>query len=154
MLTRWNDLDRTLAVLDEFRRRMDRAFADLEWRGPGYGDDGGRTLATASWPLVNVYDAGANLLVKAELPGLTEKDVQLSLNQEVLSISGERKADAPEAYSVHRQERAPFKFSRSFTLPCKIDPEKTSAAIKDGVLTITLAKAAEAQPRQITVRAQ
>jgi len=55
---------------------------------------------------------------------------------------------------VHRQERAPFKFSRSFTLPTKIDSDKTSAAMKDGVLTITLPKAPEAQPRQIVIRVQ
>ena len=53
---------------------------------------------------------------------------------------------------VHRQERTPIKFGRTFTLPCKIDPEKSSAVLKDGVLTVTLAKAPEAQPRQISVK--
>ena len=72
----------------------------------------------------------------------------------MLTISGERKVEAPEGYSVHRQERGSVKFSRSFTFPCRIDTEKASATVKDGVLTIKLAKAAEAKPRKITVTAQ
>ena len=69
-------------------------------------------------------------------------------------MRGERKPDAPQGAFVHRQERAPVKFSRSFALPCKVDPEKSGATLKNGVLTITLAKASEAQPRQIAVKVQ
>jgi HSP20 family protein len=80
--------------------------------------------------------------------------VQISIHQDVLTMSGERKHDAPQGWFVHRQERAPVKFSRSFSLPCKIDPEKSSATLKNGVLAITLAKVTEAQPRQIAVKAE
>ena len=83
---------------------------------------------------------------------MTEKDIQLSIHQDVLTLSGERKQEVPQGYFVHRQERAPLKFARSFTLPCKVDPEKSTATLKDGVLTITLPKAPEAQPRQISVK--
>jgi HSP20 family protein len=93
-------------------------------------------------------------VLEADLPGLGEKDVQLTIHQDVLTLSGERKQDVPQGWFVHRQERAPLKFSQSFTLPVKVDPEKSSATMKNGVLTITLAKAAEAQPRAITVKAQ
>jgi HSP20 family protein len=59
----------------------------------------------------------------------------------------------PEGYTVHRRERPPMQFSRSFTLGVKIDPDKTEAELKDGVLKLTLQRAAEAQPRQIAVKA-
>jgi HSP20 family protein len=106
------------------------------------------------FPRLSFADTGAGLVLEADLPGLGEKDVQLSIHQEVLTISGERKQDAPPGSYVHRQERRPVRFSRSFALPCKVDPEKSTASLKNGVLTLTLAKASEAQPRQITVKAQ
>ena len=102
---------------------------------------------------MNLHDAGAALVVQADVPGLAEKDLQISLNQDVLTISGERKVQAPEGYAVDRQERASVKFSRSFTLPTRVDGEKSTAEVKNGVLTVTLAKTPEAQPRQISVRA-
>jgi HSP20 family protein len=70
----------------------------------------------------------------------------------VLTVTGERRADAPEGYSVHRQERLPARFSRGFQLPVKVDGAGITAALKDGVLTVTMPKAAESQPRQITVK--
>lgn len=150
MLTRWGDFDRTFTMMDELRRRMDHVFEEYDGRAR-YADD---TRASTAWPRLNLLDAGAALVVTAEVPGVAEKDVALTVNQDVVTLSGERKADAPEGYSVHRQERAARKFSRSFTLPAKVDAEKTTATLKNGVLTITMAKAAEAQPKQITVRAQ
>jgi HSP20 family protein len=70
-----------------------------------------------------------------------------------MMISGERRTSVPAGYVAHRQERGSYTFSRSFALPCPVDPEKASAAVRDGVLTVTLEKAAEARPRQITVKA-
>jgi HSP20 family protein len=137
-------------MMDDLQRRMNRLFE---------GYDAGRwttsaRMATGSWPPVNLYDAGDDLLINALVPGMSEKEIQITGNQEVLTISGERKVEAPEGYSVLRQERGSRKFSRSFTFPCRIDTEKASATVKDGVLTIKLAKAAEAKPRKITVTAQ
>ncbi len=152
MLSRFDDLDRTFATMDHLRRRMDRLFDDFEpGRARGRGVE---RLWSGGFPRLSFADAGASLVLEADLPGLGEKDVQLSLHQDVLTISGERRADAPQGWFVHRQERAPVKFSRSFTLPCKIDPEKSAATLKNGVLTLTLVKAQDAQPRQIAVRAQ
>jgi HSP20 family protein len=145
MLTRWTDwrdFDRTFAMMDELRSRMDRLYGDYD-----------APRAAAVFPRISLFDTGSSLTLKAEVPGLTEKDIQLTINQDVVTLQGERKADAPEGYSVHRQERAPVKFSRSFTLPCRINAETTQASLKNGVLTVTLAKAAEAQPKQITVKA-
>jgi len=100
---------------------------------------------------VGLYDQGSQLVVRAELPGVSEGDVQLTVDHGVLSLKGTRKTALPEGYSVHRQERADYQFARSFSLPCKVDVEKTTASMKNGLLTVTLPKAAEEQPRQITV---
>jgi HSP20 family protein len=148
MLTRWSDLDRTFSMMDELQRRMNRLFNEYDLgRLPAVS-----RLTTGTWPLVNMYDAGDDLIIKAQVPGMSEKDIQITGNQDVLTLSGQRKVGLPEGYSVHRQERGSVKFSRSFTFPCKVDMEKASATVKDGLLTITLAKAAEAKPRQISVK--
>lgn len=155
MLTRWSDFDRAALLMDELRRRMDRVFDDLDgWHAPRALDADRFLGVGAAWPRMNLLDAGSTLVLQADVPGMTEKDLRLSINQDVVTLEGERKADAPEGYSVHRKERAQARFSRSFTLPCKVDAERTTAAIKDGVLTVRLAKAPEAQPRQIAVRAE
>lgn len=149
MLTRWSDVDRAFLMMDELQRRMSRIFEEYDGeRWPGFA-----RLTTGTWPLVNLYDAGDDLVITAQVPGLSEKDIQLTANQDQLTLSGERKVAAPEGYSAHRQERGSVKFSRSFTFPCKVNPEKTAATVKDGLLTVKLAKAAEAKPRQISVKA-
>lgn len=160
MLTRFSDIDRTFAAMDQLRRRMDRLFDEYEPARQrdavraNLADEAERLWSRGRWPRLSLADAGSSLVVKAEVPGLTEKDVQISIHQDVLTLSGERKHDMPEGYYVHRQERAPIKFARSFTLPCKVDSEKSTATLKNGVLTLTLAKAPEAQPRQIAVKVQ
>jgi HSP20 family protein len=131
---------------------MDRVWEDMDPSWPA-NPPNPRTQSFSAWPRVNLYDGGSNLIVKADVAGLSEKDVHVTLNESGLSISGERKVAPPEGYSVHRQERSSFSFSRSLTLPCKVSPEQTQASVKNGVLTVTLAKAPEAQPRQIAVQA-
>ena len=152
MFSRINELDRTFDVLDELRRQMDRVWNDYDG---SWGTAGAPTqaLSAASWPRFNVLDAGADLIVSADVPGLTEKDLEVTFHDNVLTVSGQRKAPAPEGYAVHRRERPDLQFARSLALPVKIDVEKTGATVKDGVLTITLAKAPEVRPRQIAVRA-
>ena len=149
MFHRFYDFDRTYGTLDELRRRMERIWDDY---GNAPSDDG--IYASSAWPKVNIFDTGESLVFRADVPGVSDKDFTITLTPDGLTLSGERKTAAPEGYSVQRQERPAAKFSRSWTLPYKVDAEKTSATLKDGVLTLTVAKAAEAQPRQITVRAQ
>ena len=153
MFSRFGDASRDFALLDEFRRRMDRVWEDMDssWTA---SPSNARAHSSSTWPRVNLYDLSSNLVLKADVPGLSEKDVHVTLNESGLSISGERKVAPPEGYSAHRQERASFRFSRSLTLPCKVNPEQAQASVKNGVLTVTLAKAPEAQPRQIAVQAQ
>jgi HSP20 family protein len=153
MFTRFSDLDRTFTVFDELRRRMDRVWDAYEPDvAPAAYDNA--FYASTSWPRVDVADAGQSLVFRAEVPGVAEKDFNLTLTADTLTLAGERKATAPEGYTIQRQERPAARFSRSWTLPYKVDAEKTTATLKDGVLTIALAKAAESQPRQIAVRVQ
>jgi HSP20 family protein len=162
MMTRFGDVDRTFAVMDELRKRMDRMFDeyDARWafptpRGSFFEpfEGAGQSRVVATWPRISVHDTGSALVLLAEVPGMKESDLKLEVNQEVLSFSGERKAEVPEGYALHRRERAPVKFARTLALPCKIDAEKATAILKDGLLTLTLPKAPEAQPRQINVKA-
>lgn len=155
-MARFDDLDRTFAMMDELRRRMDRMFGDFEApaRASLRGDFDRAPRQAWSGPRVHLFDTGQAFVVRADLPGVSDKDLQISLNQDVLTVAGERRSDAPEGYTVHRQERAPLRFSRSFTLPSKVDAEGTTAVLKNGVLTLTLPKAPEAQPRKISVTAQ
>jgi HSP20 family protein len=105
------------------------------------------------WPAVELTDQGNAWQLRAELPGLTEKDIELSATADGVTLRAERKLETPEGHTLHRRERSNFRVARAFTLPSKIDPAKVEAALKNGVLTVTLAKAAEAQPRQVTVKA-
>lgn len=143
---------------------IDRAFRDIDRTFAGFDDlrrffevvaprEGVRTFSrVGGLPLANVYDAGADLVVELVVPGLTEKDISLSASREAITVNGERKITVPEGYSAQRIERGGSKFSRSFALPVKIDPEKVSATLKNGVLTITAAKLPELQPRQIEIK--
>jgi HSP20 family protein len=143
MFGSWNDFGRTFTAMDELRRTFEQAYRDEETF---------HFQRVTGWPRMSLWDEGQNLVLKADVPGLTDKDVQLQLTQDVLTVSGERKSDFPDGYSVHRQERQPARFSRSFTLPYKVAADSISATLVNGVLTVTLPKAPEAQPRQIAVK--
>ena len=143
MLNHLSDFERTFALMDEVRRRMG-AWDEGEPDGPD---------ASRAWPRISLFDAGEKLVLTADLPGIPESDLEVTTQNGGLVISGERKADAPEGYAVHRQERAAMKFARSVALPCKVNTAETSASLREGVLTITLPKALEAQPKQISIRA-
>lgn len=150
MLVRWYDIDKEMAALDELHRRMNRAFFGDSWAGRSHGGVGG--LAGA-WPLANLYDTGSSLTAVVQVPGMREEDLQVEVHGDALTISGERSARAPEGYRVHRTERGARKFSRSFGLPCRVDAEKTTAKLTNGILTITMEKHPDSQPKQIAVSA-
>lgn len=140
----WSDLERTFSQVDELRRRMEHVFGDVE----------ASALATdTSWPRTSVFDTGTALTLVADLPGVKDADLEITLKQDVLTLAGERKLEVPAGHTVHRQERRAARFSRTFTLPCKVDADKLDAQLKDGVLTLTMPKAPEAQARKIAVKA-
>lgn len=148
--TDWNfgNLRRTLSAMEELRREMGEFLGETpRWRERGGEDPWG------TWPRSCLRDTGDSLVVKAEVPGLSEKDVEITITGDTVAIRGERKADSPEGYSVHRKERSTYKFSRSFLLPVKVNPEKGQATVKNGVLELVMPKAPEAQPKKIAVTA-
>lgn len=103
-------------------------------------------------PSLDVYQEKDNLVVKAELPGMKREDIEVSLHDGSLSISGERKAQ--EKYhdaEVYRAERFVGRFQRTVSLPVPVAPDKIKAQYKDGILTVTLPKTEESKPRQIAV---
>lgn len=151
MLSLWNpygefgfgNLRRTLSVMDELHRQM----GSLLSTAPHRDEDAYRGL-----PNTYFRDTGDQFVIRADVPGLSEKDVEVTITGDTLSIRGQRTLEVPEGYSVHRQERCEFRFSRSFNLPTKVDAEKAKATVKNGVFELVLPKAAEAQPRKISVK--
>lgn len=137
---------RDLATMQD---RINRIFGDAYTRR----QDDDLTQRGEWFPAVDIYEsANQEIVLKAELPGLSREDIDLRVEHNTLTLRGERKRDtnvADEQY--HRVERSYGAFSRSFSLPSRIDTEKVRADFKDGVLAITLPVKAEARPRQIEV---
>jgi len=113
---------------------------------------GGELTATNFIPAVDVYEDEHNITLTAELPGVNEKDVNISLENGVLTVSGERKMENEEnKENFHRIERSYGRFIRTFTLPPTVDPDNVNAEFNNGVLEIRLAKREEAKPKQIKI---
>ena len=111
----------------------------------------GRT-APSSFPLVNVYESKDDVVVTAELPGCTKECVNITFADGALTLSGKQEPVADENKMILiRQERSLGEFEKTLNIPYKIDQEKISAAFKNGVLTVTLPKAEEAKPKQISI---
>ncbi len=105
------------------------------------------------YPAINLTEAGDNLHVRAELPGVNPESLDISVIEGRLIITGERKIEeGDQKTSYHRREREAGIFRRTISLPMKVDSGKVSANMKNGVLTITLPKSEEAIPRKITVK--
>jgi HSP20 family protein len=103
-------------------------------------------------PAVDIYEHENNIVIKAELPGVDPKDVDIRLDNNVLTVQGERKLDNEvKKENYHRVERSYGAFTRSFTLPTTVDPGGIKAEYKDGVLRVTLPKREEAKPKQIQI---
>ncbi|MCA9688655.1 MAG: Hsp20/alpha crystallin family protein [Myxococcales bacterium] len=130
------------------RRQMDRLFDDFL-----LDDRAKRSRGPSGWPAVNVIDTPTALIYEAELPGVKLDDIDVEVTASSFTLTGERKPDVPDGYAVHRQERRPIKFARTFTLPTEINPEQVKAVFRHGVLTVTLEKSPASRPRSITVQA-
>lgn len=143
-LSTWNPFDRLSTLRDEITRLFDLA--------PGYGGREDRLLGVWSPPL-DVYQDKDHVFVTTELPGMKKEDIEISLHENTLSISGERKQErkAGEGES-YRTERFFGRFHRSVTLPVPVQTDGVKAQYKEGVLTVTLVKAEEAKPKQIDVQ--
>ncbi|MCL7489271.1 MAG: Hsp20/alpha crystallin family protein [Desulfobulbaceae bacterium] len=147
MWTRWSDVDRMFNAMDLLQNRMNRMF-------PDYGRIGRFPVTwdvAQSGPKTNLSDAGDHLELKVEVPGMVKEDLNIRLQGNYLEISGSRKSDTPEGYTVHRVERGMTTFTRSFTLPADVDSEKVEATLSNGLLTLVLPKSETAKPKQIAI---
>lgn len=143
-IVRWEPV-RDLLTLQE---RMNRMF-DESFRGR---DDEDWALGGSWAPAVDIYEKDGNIVLKAELPGVDPKDVDVRVENNLLTLRGERKFDNEvKRDNYHRVERAYGAFSRSFTLPNVVDTGNIKAEYRDGVLHMTLPKREEAKPRQIQI---
>jgi len=144
VLTRWEPV-RELANLQE---RMNRLFSDSF--GPVSSQE---SLSAGSFvPPVDVYEDEQGIQLKMEVPGVDEKDIDIRLENHLLTVRGERKLESEtKEENYHRIERRYGSFTRSFTLPNTVNPEEVKASYAKGVLTVRLGKRAEARPKQIKV---
>jgi HSP20 family protein len=119
---------------------------------PGYGGREDRLLGVWSPPL-DVFQDKDHVFVKCELPGMKKEDIQISLHENVLTVTGERKHEQEvKEGDSYRSERFFGRFHRGVTLPVPVQASNVTAQYKDGILTVTLAKAEEAKPKQIEVK--
>jgi HSP20 family protein len=144
-LTKWNPF----RELEDIQNRLSSLFGRTPMRGLGE-----EAMTLSEWtPLVDIVEDDKEYLIKAELPEVKKEDVKVTVDNGVLTITGERKFEKEEkGRKYHRVERGYGSFMRSFALPEGAAGEKISAEFKDGVLKVHLAKSAEAKPKSIDVK--
>ncbi len=144
-LVRWRPARDFLNIRDEIDRMFDEFFGTLPERVT-------TGLENVWTPSVDISETDNDIIVTAELPGVKKDDVKISLQDNVLTIRGEKKQEKEEKNeNYHRVERAYGMFQRSFTLPTTVDPKKIKATFKDGVLKIKLPKTEEARMKEIPI---
>jgi HSP20 family protein len=152
-LTRWEPFRTRWDPFNELEE-MEKRLATLFGRAPLRKNGDKEVMTVAEWaPLVDITEDEKEYVIKAELPEVKKEDVKLTVHDDVLSISGERKYEKEEkGKKYHRVERAYGSFTRSFTLPEDADASKVAADYKDGVLKVHLPKSEKAKPKSIEVK--
>jgi HSP20 family protein len=141
-VTRWSPTTAYLAGREPFFRLVDSIF-----NTDAQGEE------TRAWvPPVDIQETGDAYLFHAELPGLSKDDIQITLENNVLRVNGERKMEKDvKKDTYHRVERTYGTFTRTFTLPTQVDADKVQASFENGVLTISVPKAEQAKPHRISI---
>lgn len=152
-LVPWRPRETGLDVFEdfgEFQKEMNRLF-NLTLHRPGKKVNGGALWA----PAVDIIDEKDHIRVRADLPGMKKEEIEVSVNNDTLTIRGEKREEKEiKEKDYVRSERYYGAFHRSFTLPAGVDPQKVNAGYKDGVLEITLTKREDARPKEIKVDVQ
>jgi len=139
----WPSLDRWATLRNDLDTLLELPF---------WGGSGSQSQLFSGWtPALDLYQNNDNVVAVVELPGLRKEDIEISLQDGTLTISGERKEEATQENGAARTERFTGKFRRSISLPTRVDANNVSATYKDGILTVTLPKAEEAKPKQIQI---
>jgi len=140
----WGSFDQLTNLREEINRLFEIPFGD-----------GARESEFFGWaPALDLYEDKDCVVVKAELPGMKKEEIEVSLHQGSLIISGERKVESENQNGDNsRSERFFGRFQRALELPKPVDPNHVNATYKDGILTVKLSKTEESKPRQISVKA-
>ena len=138
----WSPFDQLTNLRDEINRLFESPFSN------------GNSDGFNAWsPALDLYEDKDNLVLRAEVPGMKKEDIDISLHENTVTISGERRDEKKyEGSETARDERFFGRFTRTLQLPKVVDATKVKAAYKDGILTVTLPKAEEAKPRQIQIQ--
>lgn len=117
------------------------------------GEGSSEEMSTRTWsPAVDIRETEENYLVHAELPGLSKEDIEITLEDNILKLTGERRFEKDvKEEEYHRIERSYGSFTRAFSLPSRVDSTKVEAAFDNGILTLTVPKVEEAKPRKISI---
>ena len=147
-ISRYSDYPGGLFGLQRLNRLLDEAFV-----GSAFPEQG--SAITSAWfAPTDVSEDANSLQITLEVPGVRPEDVKISLENNLLTVRGEKKQEAEERTErVHRYERSYGTFERSFVLPNTVDPDKISANYENGILKIRIPKSERARPREIPVRA-
>ena len=144
-IVRWEPFRELSSLQTEMNRLFNAAF-----EGPGSGNGGARRWT----PAMDMLETEDEFVLRADLPGLSESDVHIELEDNVLTVSGERKTEHEDKREgFYRMERSYGSFSRSLTLPKGIDPEAVTAAFDRGVLEVRVPKPEQRKPRRISINA-
>jgi len=144
-LVKWSPWREMPALYNRFNRLFDDPF----FRVGQMDDDAGMGM----WnPAVDLYEKDDHFMIKAELPGVNKDDIKIDLQDQLLTLSGERTYDNEvKEENYYRRERSYGKFQRAFTLPADVDSDKIKAEFKDGLLQIEVPKPEEKKAKQVTV---
>lgn len=147
---RKRDYSEAASPMVRLQREMNQLFNNFfnDWNLPTFS-----TRESAVIPTVDVVESEKDIRVTAEIPGIDEKNIEISVMGNALTISGEKKEEKEEkGQTYHRIERSYGSFSRTIPLPVEVDPDKTEAVYKNGVLTVTLPKVEQAKRRKIEIK--
>ena len=147
-LVRWDPL----RDIDSLQGEMNRLFSTF-FDTPTASRGGNGGAATRRWiPAMDLIEAGEHFVLKADLPGMTEDDVKIELENNVLTISGERKTELEDKHEgYYRLERSSGAFTRSLTLPEGIDAGAVAATFDNGVLEVRIPKPEQAKPKRVQI---
>ena len=144
-MIRWSPMNELVRMHDQ----LNRLFEESQ---PGAGRSS--ELQYGNWsPAVDLREEDGQYLLHADMPGMKKEDIDINVENNVLTITGERRFESEvQKDTYHRIERAYGKFVRSFTLPTRVLADKISAAYKDGVLEVSIPKAEESKPKKIAIK--
>jgi HSP20 family protein len=126
--------------LERMRSELDRIF-----------NGNAAPMASRAYPLMNMYDSNDAVVVTAELPGMSREQVNITFTDGILSISGKRKGEDFGGMALVRQERSSSDFEKSVKIPSRVESDRIAATLRDGILMVTLPKAEEAKPKEISI---